>query len=107
MKLKVPTSQPKLKKRSVHSDTSNSTEKKRFKKIVLDVENKMRVRTWNEGYDVRVRFLVSKNSSLSTVLPLQKGVKIGFEHRIRIRDPQIVYEHIYYFPPKMTATSKT
>ena len=26
---------------------------------------------------------------------LQKGVKIEIEHRIRIRDPQIVYEHIY------------
>ena len=38
---------------------------------------------------------------------LQKGVKIEIEHRIRIRDPQIVYEHIYYFLPKMVATSKT
>ena len=35
VKLKVPTSQPKLKKRSVHSDivTSNSTKKKRSKKL--------------------------------------------------------------------------
>ena len=39
VKLKVPTPQPKLKKRSVHSDivTSNST-KKTFKKIVLAVD---------------------------------------------------------------------
>ena len=38
---------------------------------------------------------------------LQKGVKIEIEHRIRIRDPQIVSEHIYCFLPKMVATSKT
>ena len=35
---------------------------------------------------------------------LQKGVKNGFQDRIRIRDPEIVYGYIYYFSPKVTGT---
>ena len=45
-----------------------------------------------------------KKKRQNTVFWLQKGVKNGFQDRIRIRDPEIVYGYIYYFSPKVIGT---